>query len=323
MTLHLPDETEPPTASPDSDMDGSPNPPAAPSATADPVPAGPLVAALAGALDKIAAAAGEPDPVEMVHDARKAMKEYRALLRLIPGREARAARQETATAARDLASARDHTAALEALSALHEARRIGAGDFKAAQALIGAEAPPPDTLATCREALDSFVVTARARLATGLAAAAVAADLAEGLAQAYRRARRGRFGDAEAVHETRKDVVTHRYQMSFVAARFGGRGARRAVRAQALRDLLGAHQDMEILRPLVKEIASGLGPPATKRVENAVKRQQKELRRTARRLHAKLFRRKPKAFARAYRDVVARGTRRGGDGGPAAESPPG
>lgn len=325
MTLPLPDETAPPAAL-GGGMDDAPAAPPAADPGSGPAPGGllppdPLSAALGVALDKITVAADLPDAVEMVHGARKAMKEYRALLRLIPGEGATLARREAAAAARGLASARDYAAALEALEALRVARRIGVGDFKAAQALIGADSPPEGDLAGCREALATFAAAARARLGAGLSAAAAATDIPEGLGRAYRQARNGRFRNAQAVHETRKDVVTHRYQMSFVAAHFG-RGARRAVRAQALRDLLGAHHDIEILRPLLKDVADGLGPPATKRVENALRRQQKELRRQAKRLHARLFRRKPKAFARAYRNLEA-GGRRPPEGGSPPDLPPG
>eukprot|EP01034_Spumella_vulgaris_P013620 gene13620-17385_t len=56
---------------------------AAPPATS---PAGDALAeALAAALDEVAEAAAEANVVEMVHDARKALKAYRALLRLVPG----------------------------------------------------------------------------------------------------------------------------------------------------------------------------------------------------------------------------------------------
>ena len=52
-----------------------------------------LADALAATLETVAAAVADPDPEEMVHDARKAMKQYRALLRLIPGEDAKAERR--------------------------------------------------------------------------------------------------------------------------------------------------------------------------------------------------------------------------------------
>lgn len=265
----------------------------------------PLAAALRTALGKIEAARGEADAEEMVHDARKGLKEYRALLRLMRGDGARAARRHAAEVARGFSQARDRAAAQEALDLLEEAGLALAGDLQAARAAVGTDTGTGDDAAALRAALADFLADARGRLDGGLAAEAAEADLADGLRRGYRAARRGRFGDAAAVHETRKSVVTHRYQMSFVAAAFCGHGAARAGRAQRLRDMLGAHHDIETLRPMLHDAAALLGAGALQRLDRAMARLQKRLQRKAQHLHRALFHAASRHFAHKWRRRLA------------------
>ncbi|MGE4373322.1 MAG: CHAD domain-containing protein [Xanthobacter sp.] len=265
----------------------------------------PLVCALSEALDKVRAARVSSDAVEMVHDARKGMKEYRALLRLIPGQDARQARHEVAAAARGLAHARDRATAQEALQMLQQAGLAREEDVCAAQKAIGADHGGAREDNALRELLRSFLEDAETRLAMGLARQAAEANLVSGLRRAYRAARKADFtqsGEAHraaphAMHEARKRVVTHRYQMSFVAAWFGGKGNRRAIRAQRLRDVLGAYQDIETLRPLLDGVRLDLPEGAFARLERAMQRLQKRLEKQARKQHARLFRRSSRGFA--------------------------
>lgn len=256
----------------------------------------PLPAALHAALARIEQAAADPDPVEMVHDARKGMKEYRALLRLVGGNAARAARRHTAEVARGFAHARDRATAQEALQLLEESGLVLACDLQAARAAVGAD--PDADAAGLRAAVLDFLADARLRLDAGLEAEAAAADLVAGLKRGYGAARRGRLGNAAALHETRKRVVAHRYQMSFLASAWAGRGATRAGRAQRLRDVLGAHQDLETLRPMLHAAAPALGEGALQRLELAMARLQKRLRRHARHQHRALFHASSRHFAR-------------------------
>lgn len=274
-------------------------PPTVPPAGA-PGPLSPLVIALGASLAKLERASNDPDAAEMVHDARKAMKEYRALLRLADGALSRAARQEASALARSLASARDQATAREALDLLETAGLLQTSDLEAARAVLGDEADVMAAAEHLRTGVQDFLEGARAALATALGEELAAADLAAGLARGYGAARRGRFDDPPSQHETRKRVVTHRYQMSFVAAYFDGRGARRAQRAQRLRDLLGAYQDIETLRPMLHGGGESLGPAVLMRLDAAMARLQKRLRRQARQLHEKLFRRPERLFARKW-----------------------
>lgn len=261
-----------------------------------------LVRALDAALGKLETAVGLAEAAEAVHDARKALKEYRALLRLIETPKARTARRGAAEVARGLSAARDRTAAREALDVLREDKAISEGDFKAAKVLIGKDDPAAGEVEARRGALRSFAAAARADLCGALGEEARHADILAGLAKAYRRARRGAFESSEAIHELRKAVVTHRYQMTFVADHMGDAGAkpgaRRAEKAQTLRDLLGTYHDLDILLPVLDEIEDGLGLRATRRVDAAARRHQKALKKLAVRQHARLFRRPVKAFAR-------------------------
>lgn len=274
-----------------------PDPPAAPGA--------PVRAALEATLDDLEKAAHLADPVEMVHDARKAMKAYRGLLRLVPTEGAKQARRETAATARALSAARDRAAALEALAELTKIGLLSAADQAAAAAAIGTDPAEDGPEAEGHRAeILAFLDAARGRLRDGLGAEAEAADVVDGLTHAYRKARKARFDTPEAMHETRKRVITHRYQMSFFAGAFAGHGAKRAVRAQALRDLLGAYQDIETLRPMVEAARDALGEATYGRLSKAMQVRQKRLRRDAVERHCKLFCHRPKRFAKACRKAV-------------------
>ena len=286
-------------------------PPPADIPAGDPPPAVPggagarLLAALEGVLETLKQAAADPDPVEMVHDARKAMKEYRALLRLVPGMRAQEARRHTAEVARGLSGARDRAAAAEALDILEAGGLLIACDAGDARTAVGTDTPEPGESGAHRAALGGFLTEARAALAGDLGADAAATDVGEGLRRAYRKARRAALDTPEHLHEARKGVVVHRYQMSFLHTAFG-RGGKRARKAQRLRDVLGAHQDIEILRPMLHAAEPLLSEGARERLDLAMARAQKRLRKKARRAHGALFRRRPGRFLSRYRKALAR-----------------
>ncbi len=263
-----------------------------------------LAEALSDRLDAVAEAVGEGDPTEMVHDVRKALKDYRALLRLIPTAEAKAARTAASQIARTLSAARDLKAAQDALEALRDARLIGRAEATAAAGLLAAEIPPDAALPE-RDTVSAFLETARAALADGLAAAAREADVLAGIAKGYRRARKSPdWSLPVAIHELRKRVVIHRYQMSFIAA-FAGTGAGRARKAQRLRDVLGLHQDIEALKP---RLASALGTEheaLISDVAGAAREMQRRLIKEAKARHAALFQRPGRAFAARLSERIA------------------
>lgn len=264
-------------------------------------PASPLGRGLAAALAKVAKATGLADPVEMVHDARKAMKEYRALLKLLKSPEAKSARAAAAGVARTLAGSRDRAAALESLDALASAGVLGEADAAAAAAALGGAPEEGAEAETHRSALRAFLADARLRLDYGLAGQAAAADLAAGIRRTYRRARRAEWVTPEAMHETRKSVVSHRYQMSFLAAFADTPAAgERAGEVQKLRDLFGAYQDIATLRPMLEHAAPALDGGLGVRLDAAMERRQDDLKAAAKILHAGLFERRPRAFLRDF-----------------------
>jgi len=208
------------------------------------------------------AAINNPNDAVAVHDLRKAMKRWRAFLRLLQpylGDEGRRMRLEAAELARSLAGARDARTALDALGDLDK----------------GQEKLSPQSLATIAARLESLraeaegnTVTAEARgridailAATGesvkfwplatLGYREVVTELAEG----YRRARESiprdwMAADSEALHDLRKRVVVHRYQMEIIEPLWPRFGQFWVGEAQRLRERLGHHQDLIIFTQL-------------------------------------------------------------------------
>ncbi|GGF52086.1 hypothetical protein GCM10007301_09440 [Azorhizobium oxalatiphilum] len=256
-----------------------------------------LAEALTARLDQAAEALGADGPAEMVHEVRKALKDYRALLRLVPGPEAKAARRDAAATARQLSEARDRQAALDALEALSHAGLLDSGQAERAQQVLtevpSAAAEPADH----RREVTDFLERARTSLAGPVGAAARETDVAAGLAKGYRRARtKPDFSQAQTLHELRKAVVTHRYQMAFLAD-VAGAGRKRARKAQRLRDILGIHQDLEALRPILAEALGTHHEALMSDVAAASRTLQRRLVKAARAQHGDLFERPAKVFA--------------------------
>jgi CHAD domain-containing protein len=196
-----------------------------------------------------------------VHDYRKAMKRWRALLRLLEpflGDEGRRLRVAARDFARELAGARDAQAAMEALEDIAEQPQT---------------ALSPRSLATIRARLDALRKSAeaasvtqamRARLIVALDELGPAIDnwtlgkltfreLAGELTRTYRRMRQDapredwRSVEPGVLHDLRRRVVAHRYQMELVEPLWPKFGRVWVAEAQRLRDRLGAHQDLSML----------------------------------------------------------------------------
>jgi CHAD domain-containing protein len=196
-----------------------------------------------------------------VHDYRKAMKRWRALLRLLEpflGDEGERLRIAARNFARELAGARDAQAAMEALEDIAEEPQTTLS---------------PRSLAAIRARLDelrkgaeaaSVTQAMRARLIVALVEIAPSIDnwtldrltfgeLAGELTKTYRRMRKDapredwRSVAPEALHDLRRRVVAHRYQMELVEPLWPKFGRVWVAEAQRLRDRLGAHQDLSML----------------------------------------------------------------------------
>lgn len=242
---------------------------------------------------------------DAVHDFRRAIKQWRALMRLlepfIP--DADRLRQEARDLARSLTRARDGQSALNAFDDLLKKdlvlserstatirSRIEAIRSRQEQAVLTPE---------LRETIIAWLDTATAAIETWPLDPFDFSSIAAQLAAGYRAARRLIPDDwseaaAEDLHELRQRVVDHRYQMELIEPLWPRHGRMWTDEAERLRDRLGRCQDLEILKgftgphqPLA-HWRSRLAPACANRTT--------ELSRRAARIAHRLFAEKPKAF---------------------------
>jgi CHAD domain-containing protein len=244
------------------------------------------------------------------------MKRWRALLRLIEpfaGEDARRRREEARDLARALAGARNAQSALDALADLAE---HGLG--LSARSLAGLRRQIEAIKRSAETTLDAEM---RLRLGSALDQAAAAVerwplhmvtfdDVADRLTRFYRAARRPIPADwtaagAEELHELRKRVVIHRYQMDVIEPlwpRFVKLWTREA---QRLRDELGQHQDLLMLAGL-----TGPHQPLARwrsRLAAAIAERRATHVTAAARTAARLFVEKPRALRRRLAAMWAAG----------------
>jgi CHAD domain-containing protein len=241
-----------------------------------------------------------------VHDLRKEFKRWRAILRLIEptiGEEAELMRIEARDLAREMATARDGRAAEEALTDLGDdlpdlSARSRAG-IAERLAQIGASAEAA-TLTPVRKArIDEMWTRASAAIERWPIQRFDRTEGAEQLTATYRRVCAAipedwSMASPEALHRLRQRVVEHRYQMELADPLWPKLMRLWTSEAQRLRDHLGAHQDLVVLRRLTEphqplaRWRSRLAPLIAERQAAHVA--------TARRLAGRLFAEKPKAF---------------------------
>jgi CHAD domain-containing protein len=198
-----------------------------------------------------------------VHDYRKAMKRWRALLRLvIPflGEEGERLRVEARDLARELAGARDAQSALEALADLKDpeetlSKATRANLRRRIEDIRQAAEETTLTEAT-RGKLRASVTTATLAVGTWPLEHIGFSAVAGALAEHYRRARQAAPADwrkagAENLHKLRQRVVVHRYQMELVEPLWPRLTRLWVAEAQRLRERLGAHHDLTTLSGLV------------------------------------------------------------------------
>ena len=260
--------------------------------------------------------AERPDAVA-VHDLRKVMKRWRALLRLVEpflGDDARQLRAEARDQARGLSGARDAQSAIEALNDLAESE----GKLSAR------------TIASIRGRLDAIRLSAEAatinegvrtqlRAAFDGAGATVAAwdlekltfaDLARELSRTYERLREDSPKDwskaePDTLHELRTIVVAHRYQMELVEPLWPKFGKLWVAEAQRLRDRLGAFQDLSVLKGFT--VPHGALAPWRSRLIPLILGRQEKHAKAAQRIASRLLAEKPKAFRRRLEALWERG----------------
>jgi CHAD domain-containing protein len=250
----------------------------------------------------------ELSDAEAVHELRKALKRWRALLRLLArplGEQADQLRAEARELMRAVAGARDAQSALDAVADLRKA------DLPFSPTSIETIRARLTELRDAAEA-KSFTKTMRDRLSRYLDYATLSLErwplkaidfdiVTDGLASTYRRARQlvpESWPDAEAehLHDLRRRVVEHRHQMDLVEPLWPRLGKVWAEEAQRLRNQLGSCQDLAVLvnftaphQPLA---------PWRSRLSPLIEARRTAHLKSAARLAGRLFAEKPKAFRR-------------------------
>jgi CHAD domain-containing protein len=242
---------------------------------------------------------------DAVHDFRRAMKQWRALMRLLRPfvADAERLRVEARDHARSLASARDGQAALNALDNIVDhvaalSARSTASVRDRLEALCGGEerAVLTDELRDAIAAwLDATAAAVELWPLDAVHFAAVAAQLAAG----YRRARDRMPADwtlasPEDLHALRQRVVEHRYQMELVEPLWPRFGKMWTAEAERLRDRLGKYQDLAVLERL-----TGPRQPLARwrsRLVPACAERRAALSQRAERIARRLFAERPRAF---------------------------
>lgn len=255
-----------------------------------------------------ALADSELSDAEAVHEVRKALKRWRALLRLLAhplGDQADQMRAEARELMRALSGARDAQSALDALADLRKtelpfsptsletiSQRLTASKDAAEQTGFTKE---------MRDRLSRYLDYATLSLERWPLTAINFDTVADGLISTYRRARQlapddWAEADAEHLHDLRRRVVEHRHQMDLMEPLWPRLGQVWAEEAQRLRNRLGACQDLTVFTGLtaphqpLAHWRSRLSPLIEARRAAHLK--------TAARLAGRLFAERPKAFRR-------------------------
>jgi len=245
-----------------------------------------------------------------VHDFRAAMKSWRAFLRLIePHLEAdeRKWRTEARDLARTLAGARDAQAALDAVADAehhapsHRLSTLSWDTIRAKLEELRASAETASLTNAMRTRISAALDRAEARIERWPLDELSFADVAEGLRQDYQRARHlipgnWRAATAHDLHELRQRVVVHRYQMEIVEPLWPRLGRSWVREAQKLRARLGSYQDLVVL----ERFAEPHQPLARwrSRLQSVIHQRQAQQVASSRRIAARLFAERPKAFRR-------------------------
>ena len=267
-----------------------------------------ILAAARAALDNSA----RSDAVK-IHDYRKAMKRWRAFLRLLESKipaESKRLRRQARQLARELAGPRDAQSALDALHDIIKNAHPRSSSFLRVAARIEAH------LQTDRKKQEASRLNddLRARLIAGLNTATASVErwplksmrfeeILQQIAKTYRRARRATPKSWERappreVHRLRQRVIDHRYQMEILEPLWPRMGRTWIREAQRLREQLGKYQDLTVLAGLTAPRSSlaRWRTPLLRRIE----RRQHEHLALAKRTALRMFAEPSKAFQRRF-----------------------
>ena len=273
-----------------------------------------------------------------VHEARKAIKRLRTIVRLLQGPlGAGACAREQATlraAAGHLAGARDAEVMLDTLDALiaRRPRKLGGrpGVARLRRRLVADRDEAERRMLAPRNRMrvaDELRLFRARALAWELAPQPSIGAVEEGLSRVYRQGRRrkrraggSRGGRMRTMHQWRKRVKDLRYAAEALRraepapgplSRLPGKRRKRlssearwlrrlARRADELGELLGEEHDLAVFGAWLAEHgrAAGAGRPTRRRLHRQIVRRRRELRRRALRDGRRLYARKPRAFLR-------------------------
>jgi CHAD domain-containing protein len=240
-----------------------------------------------------------------VHEARKAFKRFRSLLRLmragLADEDFVALDRCIRDIARSLSGARDAQAMIEAAEGLRAGLDVPAAALDRLKLLLEAHRQklPPDA------APGRACVKSLRRLKRSFAAAPLSADgfdiVATGFAGVYMAGRKGMrraaTGGAEERHDWRKDVQRHWRHLQFLEGVWPKAMRPQAILARDLSATLGNDHDLTILREFIhrnRDALDGWGPA----LQRACRLRQKRLADRAFIQGARLYAEKPKALAR-------------------------
>ena len=251
------------------------------------------------------------DPSDCIHGARKDLKKLRAVLRLLR-RELgddryRAESDRYREAGRLLAPTRDATVRLETLDALREwlagwRPAIATDEWR--ELLRAEREQAVDDVRAGGESLDEaleLIEAGRERIAAWPLRSDSWKLVGPGLGRAYRRGRRAMREAAESpsgerLHRWRKRVKDLWYHLRILRDALPEGTAPMLDRADELAQVLGEHQDLDVLRAdLLRRELSSVPRPA---LVEAIAARQEELAATALELGEQLYEMKPKAFLR-------------------------
>lgn len=259
-----------------------------------------------------AAASVDVDTTTAVHEYRKALRRARAVLALVahalPRSERRAIRRALREARRALSTARDQAVVPDALASaeLDDADRATATTILAAA----------DEAAPALTEIKQLLAEGAARAAAQVEAleAALPRELPwsvveRGLADTYdaaRRARKAAKHSMAAFHTWRRRSKELTYQLDLLAGYAGPRTAAIHGDLEGVTDAQSHAVDLVMVRELVRTHAAGIAPSALTRLASTLDTQLDELVADARRAGKRVFRNKPRKFARKVTRRVRR-----------------
>jgi len=255
-----------------------------------------------------ALADGAEDPGNRIHDARKRLKRQRALLKLVASLmdEDVVAREEHVFQAvsRKLGAARDADVALETFEGLAW-ELVGPVDQVRALLTTGVQRQRKRGLSADKLGLlagtirkSSHILTEEKLLEGGLETVFPA------MLKDYEKARKLRgvkTDDPVKLHDLRKLAKRLMYQLTLLRKMIPNSLAKLLPKYSRFTELLGNHQDLQVLKDILAEHAHGIQIARLPMLDAAIHASMKTRIKKARRLSREIFDTRPKGFAKLLR----------------------